>query len=154
MLEIDVRFKAADDEEWTVLELSPEEFFWHDPDAPDGPWDFDSVTEHLHVARLIPGTPVKFAKERVTDLETRNFQECAYHYWGGPEDYVCIVTHSCAGKVSRGLIFTGAMPYKVNGSHTVRVQLDADTPLTTMNCFMWGTGGDEYTDNMLGAPAA
>jgi hypothetical protein len=154
MLEIDVRFKSAADAEWTRLELSPAEFFWHDPDTPDGPWDFDSVANHLHIARLVPGTPITFGKQRVTDLVSGDYQDCSYHYWGGPEDYACIVTHSCAGQVSRELIFTGSMPYKENGCHLVRVALDADTPLTTMNCYMWGRGGDEFTDNMLGAPAA
>ena len=147
MMEVDVRVKLRGEEAWTALDVSPEEYFGP-PD--DLPWSLESEPEHLHPSRLAPGKPIEFAIVRVTDTASGAFHESAYHYWNGPEDYACIVTWNREGAVTRELIFVGRMPYKENGSQVIRVNLDGNVPITTMNWFMWGRGGDEHSESMLG----
>ena len=151
MIEVEVRIKLRGEAEWSALDVAPEEYFWPSDDLP---WSIDSEPEHLHVSRLAPGRPIEFAIECVTDTASGSFRECAYHYWNGPEDYACVVTWNREGKVERELIFVGRTPHGENGSQVIRVNLDGSVPITTMNCFMWGRGGDEHSESMLGDRAA
>jgi hypothetical protein len=153
VLEIEVRYKKPGVTAWEALRFSPSEYFWRDPDQPNGPWTFDDVTNHLHVAELVKDQPIEFGVTRVTDVSSGSYIHCAYHYWGGKEDFTCVVTRSTPDGISRELIFSGRMPYKDNGSHLVRVTLDGDLPVTNTNIYMWGEGGDEFEESVLGAPA-
>lgn len=153
MVKVEVKYKARGHSEWTSLEISPADYFWRDADATSGLWDIDSVSEHAHVARLLPDVPLEFATVRITN-ESDAFREHAYHYWGGEGDYTCVATRSSAGVAERELIVSGRMPFKENGSQVIRISLDATVPVTTMNCYMWGSGGDEYSESMLAAPPA
>lgn len=146
MIEVQVRVKLRGEVAWAELDVAPEEYFWRSDDLP---WSIDSEPGHLHPSRLVPGRPVELAIVRVTDTATGSFHEGAYHYWNGPEDYACVVTWNREGKVTRELIFVGRMPYRENGSQVIRVNLDGEVPTTTMNCFMWGRGGDEHSESML-----
>lgn len=150
MVKVEVKYKARGESEWTSLDIPPADYFWHDADATEIPWNIDSVSEHIQMARLLPEVSVEFATVRISD-GSGAFREHAYHYWGCAEDYACIVTRCSTGLVERELIFSGRMPYKENGSQVIRISLDADIPVTTMNCYMWGIGGDEYSESMLAA---
>lgn len=150
MVRVEVRMKFRGEDAWTAWEVPPEDYFWK---LAERPWSIESEPEHLHVARLVPDKRIEFAAVRVMDTELASFQERAYHYWGGPEDYACIVTWNRGGSIERELIFSGRTPCGANGSQVIRIALDGDVPRTTAHSFSWGKGGDEHTDNMLRAPA-
>jgi hypothetical protein len=150
MLDIQVGYKLLDASDWHLVRLDPSDYFSRDSARAD--LQVASPPQHNHVAELLPPDIIdrlQHAFTRVSDAINGTSYECAYHFWGSANDYVCLVTHQQEGAMRRELIFVGAMPFKAEGSQVIRVALDAPMPRLTMNCFMWGPGGDAESLDML-----
>lgn len=157
MLTINVQYKLLGDSNFSDFMIEPRNYFWRDMDNPAEPWEFDSEPIHNHVADLLnldDQQILEYASIHVRNTKTGDYQECAYHFWHSRDDYACLVTHSSAGRICRELIISGNVPFKDNGNQVLRIQLDGAFPLLTMNYFMWGKNGDEYSQNMLRDSAA
>jgi hypothetical protein len=150
MLSVEVRYRLADAEDWPFLRIEPARYFWRNPDAPDQPWEVDSLPSHSDVRELLPRDVLpRHVVTRVTDTSTGNFFECAYHLWGSPGE-VCLVTRQVSAKREQELVLSGTVPFKENGSQVVRIEL-TDVPSIRANTFMWGHGGDEPSLDVLRA---
>lgn len=151
MLDIQVGYKLLDASDWHLVRLDASDYFSRDS-ALAADLQVASPPQHNHVAELLPPDIIdrlQHAFTRVSDAINGASYECAYHFWGSPNDYVCLVTHQQDGATRRELIFVGAVPFKDDGSQVIRVALDAPMPRLTMNCFMWGPGGDAESLDML-----
>ena len=151
MISIEVRYKLVGASQWHRRQLTPSEYFWADPDSSKHTWDVDSVPKHNQVGELLSigaADELELAITRVSNSIGEYF-ECAYHFWGSSEDYVSLVTHHREEGTRKELIFCGRMPFKDNGTQVVRVALDDQIPRLTMNCFIWGPGGDDGSLDML-----
>lgn len=152
MLDIQVGYKLLEASDWLLVRLDPADYFWRDPEQPGAEWEVDSVPQHNSVTELLPPDiidRVQHAFTRVSNAVSGSYYECAYHFWGRLDDYVCVVTHHLESQTGRELIFSGSMPFKENGSQVIRVMLDEPMPQLTMNCFMWGPGGDAESLSLL-----
>jgi hypothetical protein len=152
MLEVQVGYKQVDASDWHLVRLDPTDYFWRDPDQPGADFEVDSEPEHNHVAELLPPDVIdrlQYAFTRVIDAINGSSYECAYHFWGGLNDYVCLVTCQQQAATGKELIFSGRMPFKQAGSQVIRVVLDEPMPQLTMNSFMWGPGGAAESLDML-----
>ena len=150
MISIEVRYKLAGASRWRYRRPKPSQYFLVDPDSPGGTWTIDSVPKHNRIEQLLSLAETDRLEQAVTRVSSSGgkYLECAYHFWGNFEDYVCLVTRQRTAGVERELIFCGSMPFKTNGSQVVRVALDGTTPILTMNSFMWGPRGDDRSLDM------
>jgi hypothetical protein len=152
MLEIQVGYKQVDTPDWHLVRLDPSDYFWRDPERPDADFEVDSEPEHNHVAELLPPDVIdrlQYAFTRVTDAISGACCEYAYHFWGGVNDYACLVTTQRQAGTSKELIFSGRVPFKQECSQVIRVSLDDPMPQLTMNWFMWGPGGGAEALDMI-----
>lgn len=152
MLEIQVGYKQADAPEWHLVRLDPCDYFTRDPQLPEADFEVDSEPQHNHVAELLPPDVIdglQYAFTRVVDAINGSCYECAYHFWGGVNDYVCLITRQRQSATGRELIFSGSMPFRQEGSQVVRVTLDEPMPQLTVNSFQWGPGGAAESLDML-----
>lgn len=145
MLDIQVGYKLVDPSEWQLVRLDVADYFWRDPKGPEAELEVDSATQHNHVIELLPADIIdrlQYAFTRVSDAINGSYYECAYHFWGSAYDFVCVVTHHVESRTGKELIFSGALPFRPNGSQVIRVVLDTPMPRLTLNRFRWGPGGD------------
>lgn len=152
MLDIQVGYKLVEAADWHLVRLDPSDYFRRDPARPNADPQVGGQPQHNHVAELLPPDildRLQHAFTRVSDAINGASYECAYHFWGSANDYVCLVTHQQESGTRRELIFFGAMPFKQDGSQVIRVALDEPMPRLTMNCFLWGPGGDAESLDML-----
>ena len=109
MLTISVRFKVAGHTEWREVPVEPSAYFWHDSDYPNSAWNVGSEPQHNCVAEILPLSSEEVLEEAVTlvlDKEAGDFKQCAYHFWGTREDWVCLVTSRIGATISKELIFS------------------------------------------------
>jgi hypothetical protein len=152
MLSIDIRYQLTGASDWLEVQLEPSTYFGPDAKDSDGNWDIQGTPRHGHVTELFPlagGQQLRNAMTRVKDTITGDYFQCAYHFWNGNRDHVCLVTHQNGPVVEREVIFTGNVPSLDNGSQVIRITLDDSIPQLTSNAFMWGSGGDEHYLDML-----
>jgi hypothetical protein len=152
VLDIQVGYKLVEPSDWQLVRLDAADYFWRDPDRPGVDFDVDSAPQHNHITELLPADiidRVQYAFTRVSDAINGSYYECAYHFWGSIHDFVCVVTHHLESRTGKELIFSGALPFRENGTHVIRVALHDPMPRLTMNCFMWGPGGDAESLDML-----
>lgn len=152
MITVQIACKPVAARVWKHMEMQPSEYFWTDPDDPTQQWDVDSAPKLDLISQLlnsIGSDPLEQAVTTVTNAETRDYRECAYHFWRDHESYVCLVTDKRGDRTEKEVIFAGIIPFGENGSQVVRITLHEAVPLVTMNMFMWGVGGDEHSIDML-----
>ena len=152
MIKVQIACKSIADGVWKHIEMQPTQYFWVDPDDPTREWAVDSTPKHDLISQLlssIQSEKLEKAVTKVTDDETGDYCECSYHFWRDHESYACLSIFRMGNKIEKELIFAGVVPFKDNGSQVVRVTLDDSVPVVTMNTFMWGAGGDEYSLDML-----
>lgn len=151
MISIEVRYKLIGASQWQRRQMTPSEYFWVDPGCPNDMWEVDSITKHNHFEELLAIAEADQLEQGITCVTNSNgdYFECVYHFWGGSENYVCLVTRHLKMTTARELIFFGSVPFKENGSQVVRVALENSSPRLTMNCFMWGPGGDYRSLDMV-----
>ncbi len=150
MLTITVRYQL-DGKNWQERQLSPEEYFWVDPDESGEPFKPTSVTNFDDASDLVPDSERQRVTALVTDIldsTTNESFKCAHSYYRGTESYVCLTTHTNGGKVSRELIVTGEVPFRPEGNQVIRIAIEGDTAALNMNWVGWGKGGDEFGYNI------
>jgi hypothetical protein len=142
------------DAKWSEARLSPEQFFWPDPDDPDEQWVIGSPWLHDDVTDYLPGAAETVARASVhlIDETTGGSQVVEYHFWGGPRNYTSIVDWLEPGKPPhKELIHVHDLPFYDNASQTLRVDLSDCRPTTTLNIILHGRNGDEFNIDLIAA---
>jgi len=136
-----------------VTELTPEQFFWPDPDEPNeqwvigvSPWLHENISDYISVQP----SSISRANVQLVDRVTGESQLIHYHYWAGPRNYTSIVDWEQPGKPRhKELIHVHDLPCFENGSQVIRIDLSSDYPTATLNSIMHGRNGDEFSIDLL-----
>ncbi|REJ79733.1 MAG: hypothetical protein DWQ36_16760 [Acidobacteria bacterium] len=146
MLSVQFRYQL-DEPTWSEVEIAAADYLSCDADDPNDEIGPSSTTRHDHPWQLVPAherARLRRIRTAVHDSRTGESFECAYTFWRGVDNHVCLVSHTQDGVKTRELILVGEMPLRPNGRQVVRVELGADDAVLTMNWIGWGRGGDEH----------
>ena len=151
-ISIAISYRRRGETEWREVILDPNDYFWKDPDAPDGIWEVDSVARHTETFSYLAEKPseIEFLRHVAENPKTGARQFRFYHHWANGQSYSCYVQTKIPSEESRKeLIVSNALPFKENCSEVLRFDLATDEPQLLLNIIMHGAGGDEHSINVF-----